>query len=106
MLSLQNCWEITNCGPHKGGPKESEPGECIASRERMGHSCWEIAGTMCGGVVTGIVAQKKTTCMSCLVYMSYNRVSGAKAADVRKAFPEEEAKYTEYLLASRAAGTG
>lgn len=99
MPSLQNCWEIMNCGRHKSGPKENELGECIASREGMGHSCWEIAGTMCGGVVSGTEAQKKTTCMCCQVYKSYNRFSGAKAADVRKAFPEEEAKYTERLLA-------
>jgi hypothetical protein len=90
-----------NCGRYKGGPKENELGECIASREGMGHSCWEIAGTMCGGVVSGTEAQKKTTCMCCQVYQSYNRLSGAKAADVRKAFPEEEAKYTDRLLASR-----
>ena len=95
-----------NCGRHQGGPKESEFGECIASREGMGHSCWEIAGTMCGGVVSGTAAQGKISCMSCQVYKSYNRFSGAKAADVRKAFPEEEAKYTERLFASRAAATG
>ena len=104
--SLQNCWEITNCGRHKGGPNENELGECIASCEGMGHSCWAIAGTMCGGVITGTAAQKKITCMSCQVYKSYNRVSGAKAAGVRKAFPEEEAKYTERLLAPRAAAAG
>ena len=99
MSSLQNCWEITNCGRHKGGPKVNELGECIASREGMGHSCWVIAGTMCDGVVSGTAAQKKITCMSCHVYTSYNRLSGGKAADVRKAFPEEEAKYTEHLFA-------
>lgn len=97
---------MTNCGRHKGGPKENELGECIASREGMGHSCWAIAGTMCGGVVTGTAAQKKATCMSCQVYKTYNRLSGAKAADVRKTFPEEEANYTQRLHALRAAATG
>lgn len=106
MSSLQNCWEITNCGRHKGGLKEDELGECIASREGMGHSCWAIAGTMCGGVITGTAAQKRTTCLICQVYKSYNRLNGAKAADVRKAFPEEEAKYTKHLHASCAAATG
>ena len=106
MSSLQNCWEIMNCGRQKGGPQESELGECIASREGMGHSCWAIAGTMCGGVVSGTAAQKKITCMSCETYKAYNRVSGSKAADVRKAFPEEEAKYTERLLASPVAAAG
>jgi hypothetical protein len=106
MYSLKNCWEIMNCGRHKGGLKENELGECIASREGMGHSCWEIAGTMCGGVVSGTAAQNKITCMSCQVYKSYNRFSSAKAADLRKAFPDEEAKYTEHLLASRTVATG
>ena len=103
MSTLQSCWEIMNCGRHKGGPKVNELGECIASREGMGHSCWAIAGTMCGGVITGTAAQEKITCMSCQVYKSYNRVSGAKAAGVRKAFPEEEVKCTECLHSSRAA---
>jgi hypothetical protein len=106
MSSLQNCWEIMNCGRHKGGPKENELGECIASREGMGHSCWAIAGTMCGGIVSGTEAQKKITCMTCQVYKLYNRLSGAKAADLRKAFPQEEAKYTERLLASHPGGYG
>jgi hypothetical protein len=106
MSSLQTCWEIMNCGRQKGGPKEKELGECIASREGMGHSCWAIAGTMCGGVVSGTEAQKKITCMSCQVYKLYNRLSGPKTADLSKAFPEEEAKYTERLLASHVAAMG
>lgn len=95
-----------NCGRHKGGPKENELGECIASRKRMGHSCWEIAGSMCGGFVSGTMAQNRITCMSCQVYKSYNRLCSAMGAEVRKAFPEEEVKYTEHLHSSHTAATG
>jgi hypothetical protein len=103
MSGFQNCWELTNCGRQKGGPNANELGECIASREGMGHSCWAIAGTMCDGVVRGTAAQKRATCMGCGVYKQYNRLSGTYAAAVRTAFPEEEAKYMEILLALRAA---
>ena len=64
----------------------------------MGHSCGEIAGTLRCGAFPGTAAQKKVTCMSCQVYKSYNRLSGAKATEVRMGFAEEEAKYTERLL--------
>ena len=103
MSCLQNCWELTNCGRQKGGPNVSALGECVASLEGMGHSCWAIAGTMCGGIVRGTAAQKRATCMGCQIYKLYNRISGTKAADVRTAFPEEEAKYMEGLLAARTA---
>ena len=64
MSSLQNCWVIMNCSRHKGGPKDNESGECVVSHEGMGHSCWAIDGTMCDGVVSGTVAQKKITCIA------------------------------------------
>jgi len=41
---LLNCWEIKKCERQKGGKKVNELGECIASKERMGHSCWVVAG--------------------------------------------------------------
>jgi hypothetical protein len=106
MTHLQNCWEITNCGRQPGGPNVSALGECVAAREGMGHSCWAIAGTMCGGIVRGTAAQKRATCMGCCVYKQYNRLSGTHAASVRSAFPVEEAKYTELLHALRLAAAG
>ena len=45
---LPNCWEIISCGREKGGDKVAELGECVASTRGMGHSCWAVAGTLCG----------------------------------------------------------
>ncbi len=45
-MELLNCWEIMKCGRQKGGKKVNELGECIASKEGMGHSCWAVAGTL------------------------------------------------------------
>ena len=46
---LKNCWEMRGCGRERGGSRAKDLGECIASREQLGHSCWAIAGTLCGG---------------------------------------------------------
>ena len=55
---LENCWEILNCGRERGGPNVMELGECIAAKQGLGHSCWAIAGTLCGGTVQGRGAEK------------------------------------------------
>jgi hypothetical protein len=34
------CWEIKKCGRQSGGKKEDHLGECVTSKEGMGHSCW------------------------------------------------------------------
>ncbi len=94
---LPNCWEIMKCGRATDEPKVAELGECIASKEEMGHSCWAIAGTLCGGVVQGTSAQKEGTCLRCQVYAEYNRMSGTKREDVKQAFSGEEEKHTELL---------
>lgn len=94
---LPNCWEIKKCGRQKGGPKVAELGECIVSLEGLGHSCWAIAGTLCGGIVRGTAAQKEGTCLRCSIYMDYNRMSGPNGGNVQKAFPHEEEKYNRLL---------
>ena len=33
-----------------------------------GRSCWVIAGTLCGGEVQGVFAQKVQNCMTCDFY--------------------------------------
>lgn len=96
--NLQNCWEITACGREKDGVKMDELGECIASMEGMGHSCWAIAGTLCGGEVQGTVAQKIGYCTSCSVHKLYNRSRGAKGKAVIAKYPEEENKYIKLML--------
>ncbi len=95
---LPNCWEIEKCGREKGGHKVHELGECIASNEGMGHSCWAIAGTLCGDKIQGTVAQKIGYCTSCEVHKLYNRSLGKKGKEVTSQCPEEDEKYTELML--------
>lgn len=95
---LKNCWEIKRCGREAGGSKVVELGECVASQEGLGHTCWAIAGTLCGGKVQGTVAQKEMNCMACEVYKSYHRTNGTLGKRVVQAFPEEEARYKKMLL--------
>ena len=89
---------MKKCGREKGGPKVGELGECIASKEGLGHSCWAIAGTLCGGIVQGTEAQKEGSCIRCQTYIEYNRMSGAKSCDVLQTFPDEEKKHNEMLI--------
>ena len=94
---FKNCWEMQKCEREKGGAKVPELGECIASKEGLGHSCWNIAGTLCGGVVQGTVAQKEENCTACAIYKLYNRLTGIYGNDIRKEFPDEEKKYISIL---------
>lgn len=99
MSKLKECWEYKACGRQKNGPKVAELGECIASKEQMGHSCWAIAGTLCGGVVQGSSAQKEQNCMGCEVYKIYHRITGKEGKQVGVLCPEEESKYNEMMRA-------
>ena len=85
---MKNCWEIKACDREKGGAKVSKLGECIASKESLGHSCWAIAGTLCGGKVRGTAAQKEQTCMICDVFELYNRMTGSEGERIVQEFPE------------------
>lgn len=95
--SLPNCWEIWNCGRQKGGPKVAELGECPASQRSLGHSCWAVAGTLCGGTVQGSFAEKQGNCMACEVFKTYNRQTGSQGAMVEAEFPEENSEYRALL---------
>lgn len=95
---MKNCWEIKNCGRQKGGGKVMEFGECIAARENLGHSCWAIAGTLCGDKVQGTFAEKEKICIQCIVYEQYNRLIGGEGKRIAKEFPEENIKYNAMLL--------
>jgi hypothetical protein len=99
-MAQPSCWEIKKCGRQPGGAKATELGVCAAAKEGLGHSCWGIAGTLCGGKVQGSVAQKSGNCMECEVYRRYNRVGGTEAAELRRSCPEEMARY-EALLRGR-----
>lgn len=94
---MKNCWEFKNCGREKGGQKVDELGECIASIEGLGHSCWAIAGTLCGGAVQGSVAQKEKNCMACEVYKLYHRLIGTEGKRIATELPEEQEKYNAML---------
>ncbi len=95
---LLNCWEIKKCERQKGGKKKNELGECIASKEGMGHSCWAVAGTLCGGKIQGATAQKIVYCTSCEVYQIYNRSNGELGKRIITTYPEEEAKYYKIMM--------
>ena len=96
--TLPYCWEIKKCERQKGGSQVHELGECVASTEGMGHSCWAVAGTLCGGDVQGTSAKKMGYCTSCEVHKTYNRSTGRKAAEIRSLYPEEHKRYTEIIL--------
>jgi hypothetical protein len=95
---LLNCWEIKKCERQKGGMKVYDLGECIASKYEMGHSCWAIAGTFCGGEIQGTTVQKVDLCSFCEVYQRYNRSSGKLGKLVQTLYPEEDRKYYEIML--------
>ena len=98
---LKNCWEIRNCELHKNGRLTLIFGECVASLENMGHSCWMLAGTFCDGQIQGTAAQKEKKCRNCNVYQQYHRAEGQRGDQVRRNFPEEEIKYYQLQLKRR-----
>lgn len=95
---MENCWELRGCGREAGGVKVAELGECVASREKLGHSCWAIAGTLCGGEVQGSVKEKNDNCLVCEVYKLYNRLTGIMGPNVSVRYPEEEIRYRDLML--------
>jgi hypothetical protein len=103
--NLPNCWEILKCERQKRGSKVRELGECVVSIEGMGHSCWVVAGTFCGGEVQGTIAQKLGFCASCEVRKLYGRAMGSKGKEVRLLYPEEDKKYTKIMLIHAKEGT-
>ena len=94
---MENCWEMLNCDREAGGAKVAELGECIAAKEGLGHSCWAIAGTLCGGAVQGSVKDKNGNCLVCTVYNAYNRMTGTVGLDVATQYPDEDRRYREVL---------
>ena len=78
-MAKKNCWEFKNCGRIPGGSKEKELGICPAYKHTgsgsganngtcAGRICWAVSGTLCGGKVQGMFAQKLTNCMACEFY--------------------------------------
>jgi diguanylate cyclase (GGDEF)-like protein len=91
-MALKNCWEIKKCGREKGGAREVELGSCPACPDR-GHSCWIIAGTLCGGEIQGTFAQRDMDCLKCEVYKLYNIRTGTERERLIDEYKHELAKY-------------
>lgn len=89
----QNCWEYKNCGRQPGGAKAAELGICPAAVEERTHgvnggknggrACWAITGTLCGGKVQGIFAQKLSNCLKCEFYQLVGMEEGQNHQSAR-----------------------
>jgi len=97
-MELLNCWDMKKCERQKGGKKVNDLRECIASKKKMGHSCWAVAGTLCGSEIQCTYAKKIGFCTSCEVYEIYNRSRGELGKAIKKIFPTEEEKYCDTML--------
>ena len=97
-MKLLNCWEIYKCDRQKGGKKVNVLGECVTSKKKMGHSCWAVAGTLCGGEIQCPYAKKIGFCTSCKVFEIYNRSSGELGKRIKLIYPEEDAKYHKIMM--------
>lgn len=73
-----NCWEYKKCGREAEGVNAQKLGVCPAySTEKYhgvhggknaGRTCWVVAGTYCGGTVSGTFALKQLSCFDCDFY--------------------------------------
>jgi len=95
---LETCWVLMECGREEGGRNEGLLGECVASKEGLGHSCWIIAGTLCRGRVQGTFAEKKGICIHCQVFRLYHRSLGSLGGRVEELYPEEQSKFERVLI--------
>ena len=111
-MALPRCWEIRDCGREKGGSKVEELGECIASREGLGHFCWAIAGTLCGKEVEGTTARQIEGCLQCEVYIlrhgysdeEYARISDSDVGNLAELLLENSGEYARICPALKADG--
>jgi len=77
-MSKLNCWEFKKCGREPGGASVAKLGICIAADNQEfdglnngkqgGRICWALAGTLCGGSVQGVFAEKMANCATCDFY--------------------------------------
>ena len=96
-IRTQNCWEFKKCGREPGGTKVADLGVCPATEiekleginrgEKGGRACWALVGTLCGGKVQGIFAEKIITCSDCEFYKLVQHQEGR---DFRHALPSKE----------------
>lgn len=97
---LKNCWEITRCGREKNGARADELGECTASKEGLGHSCWAFVGaSVCRVTAPKDSLRNDNGCSTCDVYRRYFRTLDTAPNGIAEFFPREEEQYTNMLLA-------
>ncbi|MBU1702542.1 MAG: hypothetical protein KJ970_06890 [Candidatus Eisenbacteria bacterium] len=82
-----NCWELKKCGREPGGFQVDDLGVCPAAAaawepssdkgDRSRH-CWDIAGTLSGGIVEGSFAVKLMNCAVCDVFLTIQQVERLK----------------------------
>ncbi|MEN8263739.1 MAG: ATP-binding protein [Nitrospirota bacterium] len=63
--SKMKCWEFHKCGMEK---TEGAAHLKCPSYHNYGRICWVVAGTFCGGKVSGAIAQKLGYCQKCEFY--------------------------------------
>ncbi len=88
MVKKKNCWEMKRCGREQGGVRAIELGPCPASTDSTcdrlnggkngGRLCWAITGTLCGDRARGTFAQKRLSCVSCVVFAAVRTEEGEK----------------------------
>ncbi|MFH1723485.1 MAG: two-CW domain-containing protein [Elusimicrobiota bacterium] len=101
-MALPNCWEIMKCGREPGGVNAGHSGVCPAFPD-YGHSCWGVAGTVCGDDAPGTFAGKKWGCLDCEVFKRYERLSGICGEQLEREYPEEVRRFAD-LMVRRAYG--
>lgn len=89
-MDVQNCWQVKECGREKDGKNVHDLGVCPAAVEPeikqinglhhgkfAGRGCWLVAGTLCGGMVQGTSAQKRSSCLTCSFYQKVQTEEGS-----------------------------
>jgi signal transduction histidine kinase len=64
-ISKIKCWEFLKCGVEKA---EGAVQMMCRAYPNYGRICWAVAGTFCGGKVSGAIAQKLGDCKKCEFY--------------------------------------
>jgi len=77
MSNKLNCWEFKKCGKEAVCPAARESRlNGINGGKNGGRACWVVAGTLCGGKVQGVYAQKLGNCLECDFYKKVRTEEG------------------------------
>lgn len=74
----RNCWEVMKCGRESQQSDSDFSSACPVLKEDSlngvhggrgaGRACWVVKGTLCGGTVQGMFAEKLGRCVMCDFY--------------------------------------